>query len=96
MPIYSRKHPDRPFKLRELTIDPEEYDLITIRAVGPGPGRGRKSESGEGLRTIRRLNIKEALEDPQFFDLANQTKSRFIQIVRSYLRAGVISLEDLM
>ena len=54
------------FKLREFHIDPSKYGLISIRSVGPGPGRGHKGEKGEGLRTIGRLNIIiEALQDSQ-------------------------------
>ncbi len=83
------------FSLGEMTIPPAEYGVITIRAVGPGPGRGHKGERGEGFRTIGRLNINEALEDPQFSDIAGQVRERLITIVRSYLEAGVISLEEL-
>jgi len=83
------------FSLGELTIAPAEYGVITIREVGPGPGRGHIGERGEGLRTIDRLNIKEALEDPQFSDIAGQVRDRLIAIVRSYMRAGVISMEEI-
>lgn len=83
------------FRLGELTIPPDQYGVITIREVGPGPGRGHKGERGEGLRTIDRLNIKEALEDPQFTDIAGQVRGRLIAIVRSYIEAGVISIEEI-
>ncbi len=83
------------FRLGEMTIEPSQYGVITIREVGPGPGRGHKGERGEGLRTIGRLNIQEALEDPQYSDIAGQVRDRLIAIVRSYLDAGVISLEEL-
>ncbi len=78
-----------------MNIDPSDYGVITIRSVGPGPGRGHKGERGEGFRTIGRLNIREALEDPEFSDLAEQLRERFITIIRSYLRTGVISMEEL-
>ena len=42
------------FRLKEMNIDPSEYEVISIRSVGPGPGRGHKGEKGEGLRTIGR------------------------------------------
>lgn len=83
------------FSLGELTIPPDQYGIITIREVGPGPGRGHKGERGEGLRTIDRLNIKEALEDPQFSEIAGQVRDRLIAIVRSYMEAGIISMEEL-
>jgi len=83
------------FRLGTLTVDPSEYGVITIRSVGPGPGRGHIGERGEGLRTIDRLNMKEALEDPQFSDIAGQVRERIIAIVRSYVRAGIISMEEI-
>ena len=85
----------RSFSLGELTIDPAEYGVITIREVGPGPGRGHIGERGEGLRTIDRLNIREALENPEFSDIAGQVRDRLVDIVRSYMRAGVLTIEDL-
>ena len=86
---------NRGFSLGELTIAPAEYGVITIREVGPGPGRGHIGERGEGLRTIDRLNIKEALENPEFSDIAGQVRDRLIAIVRSYMDAGVLTIEDL-
>ncbi|KKN01469.1 hypothetical protein LCGC14_1127400 [marine sediment metagenome] len=83
------------FSLGAMTIAPAEYGVITIRAVGPGPGRGHKGERGEGFRTIGRLNIREALEDPQYSDIAGQVRDRLIAIVRSYMEAGVLTIEDL-
>ena len=83
------------FSLGELTIPPDEYGVITIREVGPGPGRGHKGERGEGLRTVARLNIKEALDDPEFSHIAGQVRDRLVAIVRSYMEAGVISMDDI-
>ena len=83
------------FKLRDLHIDPSEYGLISIRSVGPGPGRGHKGEKGEGLKTIGRMNIIEALQDSRYSELAEQIRRRFIDIMRSYLTSGVITLEEL-
>ena len=83
------------FKLRELHIEPSEYGLISIRSVGPGPGRGHKGEKGEGLRTIGRLNIIEALQDSRHSELAEQVRQRFIAIMKSYLFSGVVSIEEL-
>ena len=89
------RHLSDDFRLGELTIPPNEYGIITVRQAGPGPGRGHKGESGEGLRTIGRLNITEALADPQFSDISGQVKDRLVAIVRSYMKAGVIDLEEL-
>ncbi len=86
----------RGFSLGELTIPPDQYGIITIREVGPGPGRGHKGERGSGLRTVARLNISEALENPQFSDIAGQVRDRLIAIVRSYISAGIISPEEII
>ncbi|GAG76358.1 unnamed protein product, partial [marine sediment metagenome] len=50
---------------------------------------------GAGLHTIDRLNIKEALENPQFSDIAGQVRDRLITIVRSYIDAGIIDIEEI-
>lgn len=83
------------FSLGDMTIPPAQYGVITIRSVGPGPGRGHKGVRGEGFRTIGRLNIREALENPEFSDIAGQVRDRLITIVRSYIDAGIIDVEEL-
>jgi len=95
-PFCGRNRPlKRGFSLGEMTIPPAQYGVITIRSVGPGPGRGHKGVPGSGLHTIDRLNIREALEDPQFSENAGQVRERLITIIRSYLRAGIISMEEI-
>jgi len=84
------------FKFKPMDIDPSDYGVITLRSVGPGPGRGHKGERGEGFRTVGRLNIREALEDPEFSDIAETLRNRFITIIRSYIRTGVISMEEII
>lgn len=92
-PFCGRNRPlNRGFSLGEMTIPPDQYGIITIREAGPGPGRGHKGEKGEGLRTIDRLNMREALEAPQFSDVAGLMRDRLITIIRSYLESGVISM----
>ena len=92
-PFCGRNRPlNRGFSLGEMTIPPDQYGVITIREVGPGPGRGHKIERGEGFRTVDRLNIREALEDPWFSEVAGQVRDRLITISRSYLESGVISM----
>ncbi len=95
-PFCGRNRPlNSGFRLGELTIPPAEYGIITVRSVGPGPGRGHVGESGEGFRTIDRLNITEAMADGQFSDISGQVKDRLVAIIRSYIEAGAISLEEI-
>jgi len=95
-PFCGRNRPlNSGFRLGEMTIPPDEYGIITVREVGPGPGRGHVGVPGDGLRTIDRLNIKEALENPQFSEISGQVRDRLITIIRSYVRAGVISMEEI-
>ena len=95
-PFCGRNRPlNSGFRLGTLTIAPSEYGVITIREVGPGPGRGHIGERGEGLRTIERLNITEALADPQFSEISGQVRDRLVAIIRSYIGAGVISVEEI-
>ena len=47
------------------------------------------------LRTIGRLNITEAMADSQFSDISGQVKDRLVAIIRSYIEAGAISLEEI-
>jgi len=95
-PFCGRNRPlNSGFTLGELTIPPAEYGVITVREVGPGPGRGHVGERGEGLRTIERLNIREAMADPQFAEISGQVKDRLVAIVRSYIGAGVIAVEEI-
>ena len=44
---------------------------------------------------IGNLSITEVLEDPEYADLGLQVKDRLTAIVRSYMRAGIISMEEL-
>ena len=41
------------------------------------------------------LSIVEVLGDPEYADLGLQVKDRLIAIVRSYIRAGIISTDDI-
>ena len=94
-PIRSIKYPGGVLKLRDMTIDPAEYPIVQIREVIPGPGRGHRVKGHGGWRTVEELSIAEVMEDPAYEELGLQVKERLVAIVRSYVRAGVISLVEL-
>ncbi len=80
------------FSLKPLHILPSEYGVISVREVQPGPGRGRKGGGG-GFPNVRRINIVEMLNSPEYEDLAKQIIERFESIWRSYKLAGIL-IED--
>ena len=79
-----------------MTVDPSDYPIVQLREVLPGPGRGHKGKGRGGWPVIGGLSITEVLEDPEYSDLGLQVKDRLIAIVRSYMRAGIISTDDIM
>lgn len=42
------------------------------------------------------MTIQDMLEDPECRDLGLQIKGRLIQIVRSYLAAGILNFDELL
>ena len=95
-PIHSGKYEGGVIRLGALTVDPSDYPIVQIREVLPGPGRGHKGKGQGGFQVTGTLSIVEVLEDSEYADLGFQVKDRLIAIVRSYMRAGIISSEDLM
>ena len=94
-PIHSRKYDGGRLRLGALTVDPSDYPIVQIRDVQPGPGRGHKVKGHGGWPVTGTLSIVEVLGDPEYADLGKQVKDRLTAIVRSYMRAGIISMEDL-
>ena len=82
-------------RLKPITIDPSDYELFSLRAVGAGPGRGYKVFKQGGFSRVEGFNIVQALEDPRFKDIAEEIRERFIQIIRGYISAGIVTLDDL-
>ena len=80
--------------LPPFTVDPSDYGFISIRAKGPGPGRGHRGEPGKGLHRIGKLTLIEALQDPRFSDLAEGQRQRLITMFKSYLASGVLELGE--
>ena len=94
-PIHSKKYDGGILRLGALTVDPSDYPIVQLREVLPGPGRGHKGKGQGGLHVTGTLSIVEVLDDPEYADLGLQVKDRLTAIVRSYVRAGIISLEDI-
>jgi len=94
-PIYSGKYSGGVIRLGALTTEPSDYPLVQLREVLPGPGRGHKGKGQGGWQVTGTLSIVEVLDEPEYADLGLQVKERLINIVRSYIRAGIISMEEL-
>ncbi|MBA7626013.1 hypothetical protein ES703_33447 [subsurface metagenome] len=94
-PIHSNKYDGGIIRLGALTVDPSDYPIVQLREVRAGPGRGHKGKGQGGWPVIGTLSITEVLEDPEYSDLGLQVKDRLIAIVRSYIDAGVIAVEEI-
>jgi len=94
-PIHSSKYDGGVFRLGALTVAPSDYPIVQIREVQPGPGRGHKGKGQGGWPVTGTLSIVEVLGNPEYADLGLQVKDRLIAIVRSYMRAGIISMEEI-
>jgi hypothetical protein len=93
-PLVTKKRGE--FRLLELAIPPSEYPIIQIREARGGPGRGLRVKGKEyGFVTVGEIPIVEMLRDPRYAELAEGLKDRLLQIVRSYIEAGVIKPEEI-
>jgi len=95
-PIRSKKYDGGRLRLGALTVDPSDYPIVQIRDIQPGPGRGHKGKGQGGWPVTGTLSIVEVVEHPEYADLGLQVKDRLIAIVRSYMKAGIISTDDIM
>ena len=69
--------------------DPGDVDFIMFMEQSAGPGRGRRERVGGWTKT-RELGLGEALEDPEFQDLARDFKAKLVSFIRVYLENGVL------
>ena len=81
-------------ELKTDIIDPLEYHLVSVREVEAGPGRGHRISTG-GFPKIRGYNILECLADPQYNEVSEIIRDRFVQIMRAYISAGIVDLNEL-
>ena len=59
-----------------------------------GPGRGRREKVGGWVKT-RELSLGEALDDPEFAEVAGDFKAKLISLVRAYLEKGILEIDEL-
>ena len=94
--IHSGRYEGGVLKLRDFEIEPADFNIIQIREALPGPGRGHKGSGVGGFQVVDEMTIQQMLEDPRYRELAGQVKRRLIRIVRSYMAAGILSVEELL
>lgn len=96
--IHSNRYEDGVLKLREFEIEPSTFNLVQFREPNPGPGRGNKEKGVGGFQAVPEMGmtIQDMLEDPEYRDLGLQIKGRLIRIVRSYMKAGVLNIDELL
>jgi len=73
------------------------WKILQVRHAEPAPGRGRRV-SGVGGFVVdpeRSLTIQEMLESDEHRDLALATKRKLLLILQEYLRAGVITRDEI-
>lgn len=93
-PIRSKRYPGGFFEIPPFEGDPSEAEFIMLMEQSPGPGRGRREKVGGWVKT-EALSLGEALEDPEFNDLARDFKAKLINLVRAYIEHGVIIPEEI-
>lgn len=89
--IHSSRYEDGVLKLRDFEIEPADFNIIQIREALPGPGRGVG-----GFQVVDEMTIQDMMEDPRYRELASQVKRRLIKIVRSYMAAGILNIDELL
>ena len=96
--IHARRYEGGVLELREFEIEPSTFNLVQFREPNPGPGRGNKEKGVGGFQAVPEMGmtIQDMLEDPEYRDLGLQLKDRLIQIVRSYMEAGVLNIDELL
>lgn len=94
-PLASDRYQGGRFEIPNFYGDPSNTGLIMFMSQTAGPGRGHKGEKTGGWVKTGELNLDEALQNPNFRDIAIQAKDKLVQLVRAYVAKGIISLEEL-
>lgn len=93
-PFRSNKYPNGVFEIPLFEGSPGDTAFIMFMEQSAGPGRGRREKVGGWTKT-RELSLGEALEDPEFHDVAQDFKNKLVSLVRDYIDRGVISFEEI-
>ena len=93
--LRSTKYEGGVLKFREMDTPPSEYTVIQLREGMPGPGRGHKGKGRGGFQTVGQISMIDALEDEAYAEVAEGMVNRLVAIIQDYMRAGIISPEDL-
>ena len=93
-PLRSNRYPPGVFEVPPFDGDPSDVAFIMFMGQHAGPGRGRREKVGGGVKT-RELSLGEALDDPEFANLARDFKAKLVSLVRAYLENGVLQIDEL-
>ena len=71
------------------------WDVLQVRAIEAGPGRGKEGAGGFPRIPEESMSILELAEHPEHADLVYAIKTRLIKMVQGYIKAGIISKEEI-
>lgn len=75
-----------------------DWTVRQIRQMLAGPGRkhkGKNRDTGFPAIEAQGLSIVEMAKDPAYDDIVKAIKGRLIKIVLAYIKAGIITKEEL-
>ena len=93
-PLRSNRYPTGTFEIPQFEGDPGDAPFIMFMEQHAGPGRGRREKVGGWVKT-RELSLGEALDDPEFAEVAGDFKAKLISLVRAYLEKGILEIDEL-
>ena len=73
------------------------WKILQVRHAEPGPGRGRRISGVGGFKIDqdRSLTIQDMLMSEEYRDLALAIKSKLLLIIQEYLKAGILSKNEI-
>ena len=95
-PIHSRRNPGWFKEAWSSSVPPSEFPVIQVRVALAGPGRGHRATGTGGFPTALELSMGEALADDTYGHVAKQMRERLVEIVKDYIRAGILDPQELI